>query len=81
MLRDKMLSLSLRIKHEREVRGWDVLELVIRSGVNQATIYNIESGAENITLKSLIAISNAFGMESFENLFTAQKSPSETFGS
>lgn len=64
MLRNRMDFLSIIVKTEREKRGWDVTELVIRSRVNQVTIYNIENGtADNVTLKSLIGIARAFEID------------------
>jgi transcriptional regulator with XRE-family HTH domain len=62
--RELMVRLSKRIKSERENRGFDVIELVIRSGVSQATIYNLEAGVqENVGLKNLTGIAMAFEMD------------------
>jgi transcriptional regulator with XRE-family HTH domain len=59
-----MIRLSKRIKEERESRNWDVLELVIRSGVSQSTIYNLETGlVDNVGLKNLTGIAIAFEMD------------------
>lgn len=56
--------IAKKVKSERLKRGWDVTELVIRSRVNQVTIYNIENGvSDNITLKSLIGIAKAFEVD------------------
>jgi transcriptional regulator with XRE-family HTH domain len=64
MLKNHMGYISERVKIGRSKKGWDVLELVIRSRVNQVTIYNIENGtAENVTLKSLIGISRALEID------------------
>lgn len=63
-LRSRMDFIAKKVKSERLKRGWDVTELVIRSRVNQVTIYNIENGvSDNITLKSLIGIAKAFEVD------------------
>lgn len=65
--RDIMARLAKRIKSEREKRGYDVIELVIRSGVSQATIYNLEAGVQcNIGLKSLTGLAIAFEIQASE---------------
>jgi transcriptional regulator with XRE-family HTH domain len=64
MQKDLMLRLAKRIRSERENKGFDIIEIVVRSGVSQATLYNLEAGiADNITLKSLVGLSVAFEID------------------
>ena len=64
ILKESMVHIGNKIKKEREDRGWDQLEVVIRSGVSQSVIYNLEIGvADNITMKSLIGLSAAFEID------------------
>ena len=64
LLRESMIRIGERIKTERENRSWDQIEVVIRSGVSQTVIYNLEAGiADNITMKSLVGLSMAFEID------------------
>ena len=61
LLKSLITILGKRIKSEREHRGWDQIEVVIRSGISQSVIYNLEAGlSDNINLKSIVGLSVAF---------------------
>ena len=68
LLKDLIVKIGSKIKSEREKKGWDVIELTIRSKVNQQTIYNLENGLCNPTLKTLINITDALGI-TLQSLF------------
>ena len=64
LLKEKMAVIGKRLREERLKRNWDLLEVVIRSGGNQQTIYNLENGLENNpTIKTLINLADAFEMD------------------
>jgi transcriptional regulator with XRE-family HTH domain len=59
-----IISVSRKIKRERESRGWTVMDLLVESHVNQQTIYNLENMTErNPKMKTLVALADAFGMD------------------
>lgn len=54
-------TISERLKHARERRGWTQGKLAVTAGLSQGTIGNIESGARQAKA-SLIAIAEALGV-------------------
>ena len=55
-------SLGLRIKAERESRGWSLSDLAERSKVSRAMINNVERGVASPTAALLGKLSGAFGL-------------------
>ena len=67
ILKEKMMFIGKIVREERQKRGWDILELIIKSGISQVALYNIEAGrTRNITLESVIGLSIAFDMDIFK---------------
>lgn len=63
-LRATVRVVGVRIKMEREKRGWDQIDLVVHSLVNSKTIDNLEKFTEcNPTLKTLMALADAFQID------------------
>ena len=63
-LRSTVIAVGIRIKAEREKRGWDHIDLVVHSLVNSKTIENLEKFNEcNPTLKTLMALADAFQID------------------
>jgi len=63
ILKSAMIRIGDIVKNEREKKGWDIIELTIRSRVNQQTIYNIENKLDcNPTIKTLINLSDSLGI-------------------
>src|ERR1051325_7443045 len=54
--------LALRIRREREGRGWSLGDLAERSGVSKAMISKIERGEASPTAALLGRLSGAFGL-------------------
>lgn len=54
--------ISVRIRIERESRGWSLTELAERAGVSRAMIHKIERGESSPTATLLGRLSGAFGI-------------------
>jgi len=54
--------ISVRIRLEREVRGWSLSDLANRAGVSRAMIHKIEKGESSPTATLLARLSGAFGI-------------------
>ena len=54
--------LMLRIRQERERRGWTQRQLAERAGVPQPTISRFEAGVRKLDLDALERIAKAFGV-------------------
>jgi transcriptional regulator with XRE-family HTH domain len=54
--------LMVRVRQEREKRGWSQRKLSERSGVPQPTISRIEAGVRKLDLVALEKIAKAFGV-------------------
>jgi transcriptional regulator with XRE-family HTH domain len=54
--------LGIRIRLEREARGWSLTELAQKSGVSRAMIHKIERGGSSPTAMLLARLSGAFEM-------------------
>lgn len=59
---DRDWQLALRLKTERELRGWSLAELAARSGVSKAMANRIERGECSPTASLLGKLSAAFGL-------------------
>lgn len=55
-------AIGVRVKRERIARGWTLDQLAERSGVSRRMIVNVEQGAANPSLETLLRISDALGM-------------------
>lgn len=56
-------NLSLAMIDERNALNLTQEQLAKRSGISQERISNIESGKNNVTIKSLVKIAHAFNKE------------------
>ena len=54
--------ISVRIRLERESRGWSLSDLANRAGVSRAMIHKIEKGESSPTATLLARLSGAFGL-------------------
>ena len=54
--------LQVRVRQERQRRGWTQRQLSERSGVPQPTISRIEAGVRKLDLEALERIAKAFGV-------------------
>ena len=54
--------LQVRVRQERQRRGWTQRQLSERSGVPQPTISRIEAGVRKLDLEALERIATAFGV-------------------
>lgn len=54
--------LRLRVREEREGRGWSQRTLAEKSGVPQPTISRMEAGVRKLDLVALERIARAFGV-------------------
>lgn len=59
--RPPMSPLELRIRHEREKRGWTQAQLADAAGVRQATVSEAENAA-SVTLATLEKLADALGV-------------------
>lgn len=55
--------ISLKIKFERQKRGFSQEELALESGLSRSAIWKIESGKVSPTIESLEKIAAALGMD------------------
>ncbi|QYF92171.1 helix-turn-helix domain-containing protein [Massilia sp. PAMC28688] len=55
-------QLAVRIRLERDARGWSLAELAQRAGVAKATVSKIERGEVSPTAVILVRIASAFGL-------------------
>jgi len=60
--KDPVQAIAMRLKVEREARGWSLAELAERSGVSKAMISKIERGEASPTATVLGRLSGAFGL-------------------
>ncbi len=63
MNKDYLAILAHNVRTAREKAGLLQSELAERTGLNQQRVSLIEAGKRNITLKTLIALAAAFGIE------------------
>jgi DNA-binding XRE family transcriptional regulator len=51
-----------RVRSERSARGWTLNELAARSGVSRRMLINVEQGATNPSIATLLRLSDALGL-------------------
>ena len=51
-----------RVKHERQARGWTLDQLAEAAGVSRRMVINVEQGAANPSVGTLLRISDALGV-------------------
>ena len=56
------VAIGLRVKHERLVRGWTLDQLATVAGVSRRVVINVEQGAANPSVGTLLKISDALGV-------------------
>ncbi|MGR0161971.1 helix-turn-helix domain-containing protein [Paenarthrobacter nitroguajacolicus] len=56
------LAIGARVKHERQTRGWTLDQLAEAAGVSRRMIINVEQGAANPSVGTLLRISDALGV-------------------
>jgi len=57
---DILKKFGTNISKRRKIRGWSQEDLAFNSGMHRTYIGMIERGEKNITLRSMVKISNAF---------------------
>lgn len=62
------MTLGEKIKYLRTFRGWSQEALAKSAGANQRSVCKWEHNDYNITLKKLVRLSKAFGLEPDELL-------------
>lgn len=66
LMDDSTITLSLaigtRVKQERQARGWTLDHLAEAAGVSRRMIVNVEQGAANPSIGTLLRISDALGV-------------------
>ncbi|MBT2588278.1 helix-turn-helix domain-containing protein [Arthrobacter sp. ISL-95] len=56
------LAIGARVKQERQTRGWTLDQLAEAAGVSRRMIINVEHGAANPSVGTLLRISDALGV-------------------
>lgn len=56
------LAIGVRVKHERQARGWTLDRLAEAAGVSRRMVINVEQGAANPSVGTLLKISDALGV-------------------
>jgi transcriptional regulator with XRE-family HTH domain len=56
------LAIGARVKHERQSRGWTLDQLAETAGVSRRMVINVEHGAANPSVGTLLRISDALGV-------------------
>lgn len=62
-LMDPSASIGAKVRHERAERGWSLDRAAVRLGVSRRLLAQIESGAANPSLSTLLSIANGFGID------------------
>lgn len=55
-------AIGVRVKHERQARGWTLDHLAQAAGVSRRMVINVEQGAANPSVGTLLRISDALGV-------------------
>lgn len=55
-------AIGARVKHERQARGWTLDQLAEAAGVSRRMVINVEQGAANPSVGTLLRISDALGV-------------------
>jgi transcriptional regulator with XRE-family HTH domain len=56
------LAIGARVRHERQARGWTLDHLAQAAGVSRRMLVNVEQGAANPSVGTLLKISDALGV-------------------
>jgi len=56
------VAIGIRVKHERKARGWTLDLLAEAAGVSRRMLVNVEQGAANPSVGTLLRISDALGV-------------------
>src|SRR3954468_18380805 len=56
------LAIGARVRQERQSRGWTLDQLAEAAGVSRRMIVNVEQGAANPSVGTLLRISDALGV-------------------
>jgi transcriptional regulator with XRE-family HTH domain len=56
------VAIGVRVKHERQARRWTLDQLAEAAGVSRRMVINIEQGAANPSVGTLLKISDALGV-------------------
>ena len=56
------LAIGVRVKHERHARRWTLDQLAAAAGVSRRMVINVEQGAANPSVGTLLRISDALGV-------------------
>jgi transcriptional regulator with XRE-family HTH domain len=56
------LAIGVRVKHERQARRWTLEQLAAAAGVSRRMVINVEQGAANPSVGTLLRISDALGV-------------------
>ena len=56
------LAIGVRVKHERQARGWTLDRLAEAAGVSRRMVVNVEQGAANPSVGTLLKFSDALGV-------------------
>src|SRR6476469_9395077 len=56
------LAIGARVKQERQSRGWTLDQLAESAGVSRRMLVNVEQGAANPSVGTLLRISDALGV-------------------
>lgn len=55
-------AIGVRVKHERQSRGWTLDQLAEAAGVSRRLVVNVEKGAANPSVGTLLRFSDALGI-------------------
>ncbi|MDP5228202.1 MULTISPECIES: XRE family transcriptional regulator [Arthrobacter] len=55
-------TIGARVKHERQARGWTLDQLSDAAGVSRRMVVNVEQGAANPSIATLLRLSDALGV-------------------
>lgn len=55
-------AIGARVRHERQARGWTLDQLANAAGVSRRMVINVEQGAVNPSIGTLLRISDALGV-------------------
>jgi transcriptional regulator with XRE-family HTH domain len=55
-------AIGARVRRRRQVRGWTLDELATAAGVSRRMVVNVEQGAANPSVGTLLRIGNALGV-------------------
>lgn len=59
------IIIGKNVREERKDWGWTQEDLADRTGLTENTIRNIENGITNPSMKAIVAIANAFNIDTW----------------